>query len=487
MLNLLFKQTNFINKISKNIYNNNNIKPLSINYLNLFSNNNDNFINVNSVNNNNNFKQIYSNKCFFSKKKEKRIKKEKQVILREKSKKRREEIENTDIKSLPKSDLVYGQTNEDLKKLNYIIGQKTAKRIKETTRADWHTRFDNTAATTTNKKESYLTLKSKLSQELINAPLSDTLRIKQKLEHLEKYGTISKSDPNSKNQRFKNQEFDPKVLEKLKENKLGRFKQSKPKRGTTKLESIKKETSKGIERFFESKMKFIGAARNIESILPETLPEVAFIGRSNVGKSSLINALTQRGLAKTSDKPGQTQSINWFEIGSTLYLVDLPGYGFAFAKESLVEQWGEITHHYLTQRKCISCIFILIDSRHGLKDSDRNLLLELDKKKIKTHVILTKADLTNQEDLVKRIHITNQEIQNNYHYSITPVLPISSKNLAGISDLSKLIKVMKLKVKPIKINPNLQSKQILSPQDLKLKQLKIIEKKKEKLKSFLKK
>ncbi|KAM9981810.1 hypothetical protein ACTFIY_004132 [Dictyostelium cf. discoideum] len=493
MLNLIFKQTNFINKISKNIQNNNNnnniIKPLSINYLNIFSNNdnnNNNFINVNNINNNNNnnFKKIYSNKCFFSNKKEKLIKKEKQSILREKSKKRKLLIENTDIKSLPKSDLIYGQTNEDLKKLNYIIGEKAAKRIKESTRADWHTRQNkiSSSSSTTN----YLLLKSKLSKDLINSPLSQTLQIKQQLEELEKHGKISNIDPNSKNQKFKNQKFDPKQLEKLKELKLGKFKQNKPKRGTTKLETIKKEVSKGIERFFDSKMKFIGAAKTKDSFLPETLPEVAFIGRSNVGKSSLINALTQRGLAKTSDKPGQTQSINWFELGSTLYLVDLPGYGFAFAKESLVEQWSDITIHYLTQRKCINCVFILIDSRHGLKDSDRNLLLELDKNKIKTHIILTKADLTKPEDLVKRISITNQEIQTNYRYSTTPVLPISSKNLSGISDLSKLIKVMKLKVKPIKINPNLQSKQILSPKDFQLKKLKNLEKKKEKLKKLVK-
>ncbi|EAL68994.1 hypothetical protein DDB_G0276985 [Dictyostelium discoideum AX4] len=489
MLNLLFKQTNFINKISKNIQNNNInlIKPLSINYLNLFSNNNNNnnnnnFINVNNINNNN-FKQIYSNKCFFSNKKEKKIKKEKQSILREKSKKRKLIIENTDIKSLPKSDLIYGQTNEDLKKLNYIIGEKSAKRIKESTRADWHVRQQQNKISSSSTN--YLLLKSKLSKDLINAPLSETLKIKKQLEELEKNGKISNIDPNSKNQKFKNQQFDPKQLEKLKELKLGKFKQNKPKRGTTKLETIKKEVSKGIERFFDSKMKFIGAAKNIDSFLPETLPEVAFIGRSNVGKSSLINALTQRGLAKTSDKPGQTQSINWFELGSTLYLVDLPGYGFAFAKETLVEQWSDITIHYLTERKCISCVFILIDSRHGLKDSDRNLLLELDKKKIKTHIILTKADLTKPEDLVKRISITNQEIQTNYRYSTTPVLPISSKNLSGISDLSKLIKVMKLKVKPIKINPNLQSKQILSPQDFQLKKLKNLEKKKEKLKKLV--
>ncbi|KAN0022874.1 hypothetical protein ACTFIU_005615 [Dictyostelium citrinum] len=491
MLNLLFKQTNLINKISKNIQNNNNniklIKPLSINYLNLFSNNyinNDNFINVNSINNNN-FKEIYSNKCFFSNKKEKKIKKVKQTILKEKIKKRREEIENTDLKSLPKSDLVYGQSNEDLKKLNYIVGEKASKRIKESTRAGWHIRHQNKTNTSTLKSIDYL--KSKLSKDLINAPLSQTLKIKQQLEDLEKHGKISTSDPNSKNQKFKNQDFDPKQLEKLKQNKLGKFKQNKPKKGTTKLETIRKEVSKDIERFFGSKLKFIGAARTVESFLPESLPEVAFIGRSNVGKSSLINALTQRGLAKTSNKPGQTQSINWFELGSTLYLVDLPGYGFAFAKESVVEKWSEITTHYLTERKCISCIFILIDSRHGLKDSDRNLLLELDKKKIKTHVILTKADLTLPEDLVKRIQITNEEIQTNYRYSTTPVLPISAKNLSGISDLSKLIKVMKLKVKPIKINPNLKSKQILSPEDFKLKKLNIQEKKKEKLKKLIKK
>ncbi|KAK5577983.1 hypothetical protein RB653_002931 [Dictyostelium firmibasis] len=426
MLNLLFKQTNFLNKITQNVQNNT-----------------------------------------------------KQSILREKVKKRRNEIENTDLKTLPKSDLVYGQTNEDLKRLDFILGQKSAKRIKESTRAGWHERHQNKSS-----KQSYTELKSKLSQDLINAPLSQTLKIKQKQEYLEKHKNIPNKDPDSKNQIFKNQKFDSTLLEKIKEKKLGKFKQEKPKQGTTKLETVRKEATKDIERFFGSKLKFIGAARSSSSFLPETLPEVAFIGRSNVGKSSLINALTQRGLAKTSSKPGQTQSINWFELGSTLYLVDLPGYGFAFAKEQKLEEWSEITHHYLTERKCISCIFILVDSRHGLKDSDRQLLLELDKNKIKTHIILTKADLTLQGDLVKRIHLVNEEIEKNYHYSALPVLPISSKNFTGISDLSKLIKLMKLKVKPIKTNPNLQPKQILSPQDFELKKQKLLEKKKENLRKL---
>ncbi|EGC35823.1 hypothetical protein DICPUDRAFT_151784 [Dictyostelium purpureum] len=398
-------------------------------------------------------------KYFYASKKQEE-KKRKQQIIKTKSKAREELIKKTDIKQLPKSNLSYAKKNEDIKKLNLIVGEKSSKRLKESTRADWHLRLQKTKD---------------------NGPTKNTTR-----SNLSATAQAAAAEASSKNKKFEKLEYDAKLLETIKEKRLGIHRIYKQKRGTTKLESVKKEVKKGIERFFDSKMKLIGSAKSLHSFLPETLPEVAFIGRSNVGKSSLINALTQRGMAKTSDKPGFTQSINWYEIGSTLYLVDLPGYGFAFAKDVKLESWENITHEYLTTRKTLKCVYILVDARHGLKDSDRTLLLELDKKKIKTHIVLTKADLVLQINLAKRIQITTDELKN-YHHSILPIITVSSRSLAGVADLSKQIKTKKLFVKPVKENPNKKSKVILPPKEFEEKKQLKKEKKANSLKKLLKK
>ena len=131
-----------------------------------------------------------------------------------------------------------------------------------------------------------------------------------------------------------------------------------------------------------------------EAYLPDSgLIEVAFAGRSNVGKSSLINALTNRkGLARTSNTPGRTQEINFFRLGDALVLVDLPGYGFAQAPKGQVDAWTDLIERYLKGRQPLRRVCLLIDGRHGLKASDRDAMTLMDRSAVSYQVVLTKMD-----------------------------------------------------------------------------------------------
>ncbi|MBK6896292.1 MAG: YihA family ribosome biogenesis GTP-binding protein [Alphaproteobacteria bacterium] len=128
--------------------------------------------------------------------------------------------------------------------------------------------------------------------------------------------------------------------------------------------------------------------------LPETdRPEVAFAGRSNVGKSSLVNALTGRKtLARTSNTPGRTQQLNFFNLGDALNLVDMPGYGYAKVSKTQIADWTKLIFKYLRGRANLRCVFVLVDARHGLKDSDGELMDMLDEAAVSYRVVLTKID-----------------------------------------------------------------------------------------------
>jgi len=144
---------------------------------------------------------------------------------------------------------------------------------------------------------------------------------------------------------------------------------------------------------FAQECRFVAGTATLDRLPPEALPEVAFAGRSNVGKSSLINALTGRNtLARTSVTPGRTQQINFFDLGGRLMLVDLPGYGYAQAPKHLVKQWTGLVNDYLRGRPGLRRVCILIDSRHGLKDVDREAMAMLDTAAVVYQVVLTKAD-----------------------------------------------------------------------------------------------
>ena len=158
---------------------------------------------------------------------------------------------------------------------------------------------------------------------------------------------------------------------------------------------------------FESKGKVlfdqdIVFARGVqtESDLPTLrLPEIAFAGRSNVGKSSLINALTGKTIARASNTPGRTQELNFFQVGKQFFLVDLPGYGFAAAPKKLVEMWTQLIHNYLRGRQQLKRVFLLIDARHGLKKVDEDIMKMLDKAGVSYYLVLTKADKLKQSEM----------------------------------------------------------------------------------------
>ena len=144
---------------------------------------------------------------------------------------------------------------------------------------------------------------------------------------------------------------------------------------------------------FAQSCSFVTSATGEANLPPMTLPEVAFAGRSNVGKSSLLNALTGRKtLARTSNTPGRTQQLNFFDLGGRLMLVDLPGYGYARASKSAIKQWTGLTRRFLKGRANLRRVCLLIDARHGLKDSDDEIMKELDSAAVSYQAVLTKVD-----------------------------------------------------------------------------------------------
>ena len=146
-------------------------------------------------------------------------------------------------------------------------------------------------------------------------------------------------------------------------------------------------------RLFAGPCEFVAGAATREAIPGPGLPEVAFVGRSNAGKSSLINALTGRAsLARVSHTPGRTRQINFFRLGGKLMLVDLPGYGYAHASKALTAQWQRLIFDYLRGRPNLARVFVLVDARRGLLDVDREAMGLLDKAAVSYLVVLTKMD-----------------------------------------------------------------------------------------------
>ena len=146
-------------------------------------------------------------------------------------------------------------------------------------------------------------------------------------------------------------------------------------------------------RLFAGPCDFVRGALTADQLPEPDLPEVAFAGRSNVGKSSLINALTGRNdLARASNTPGRTRQINFFDLGGRLMLVDLPGYGYARASKKEIIRWNRLIHDYLRGRPNLRRVVLLIDARHGLKDSDEAVMTVLDDAAVSTLLVLTKID-----------------------------------------------------------------------------------------------
>jgi GTP-binding protein len=190
-------------------------------------------------------------------------------------------------------------------------------------------------------------------------------------------------------------------------------------------------------KLFAGDWRFTFAAPSIETLPPMAGLEVAFAGRSNVGKSSLINALTGRNnLARTSHTPGRTQELIFFEgpEKAGLRLVDMPGYGYAAAPKAKVAAWTALIHKFLQGRSSLARVYVLIDARHGLKDVDLDVLKTLDRAAVSYQVVLTKADQVKQAELTARIAETEAALAK--HPAAFPdVLATSSRAGTGMSEL----------------------------------------------------
>ena len=204
---------------------------------------------------------------------------------------------------------------------------------------------------------------------------------------------------------------------------------------------------KGIgRRFFGGKWEFIRGVPSMKFLPPEGPPEIAFAGRSNVGKSSLINALTGTpGLARTSNTPGRTQELNYFvpegefEDGiPPLALVDMPGYGFAKAPKDVVENWTKLIYSYLQGRTTLQRVYVLIDARHGIKKNDGEIFDLLDKAAVSYQLVLTKIDKIKPPALEK-LKLATPEAIAKRPAAFPAIVATSSEKNTGVDDLKAAI------------------------------------------------
>lgn len=201
------------------------------------------------------------------------------------------------------------------------------------------------------------------------------------------------------------------------------------------------ELAEQARRLFAGPIEFLKSAPELKFLPDADVPEIAFAGRSNVGKSSLLNALTNRkGLARTSNTPGRTQELNFFDVGSPLQLrlVDMPGYGFAEAPKDLVRRWRYLINDYLRGRAVLKRALVLVDARHGLKDVDRDMMRMLDDAAVGYHLVLTKGDKVKPSALGALYEATMVEAAK--HPAAHPsIFTTSSETGSGIAELRTAI------------------------------------------------
>lgn len=192
-------------------------------------------------------------------------------------------------------------------------------------------------------------------------------------------------------------------------------------------------------RLFAGDWKFLSAAGSVASLPAMRGTEIAFAGRSNVGKSSLINALTgRRALARTSNTPGRTQELIFFGGPDRLVLVDLPGYGYAAAAKSKVTTWTRLIHDYLRGRAALARVYVLIDARHGLKIADDHILNTLSQAAVSHQVVLTKCDQVSDAALAERSEAV-QAAMRKRPAAFPGLIATSARSGAGIAELRAAI------------------------------------------------
>jgi GTP-binding protein len=206
-------------------------------------------------------------------------------------------------------------------------------------------------------------------------------------------------------------------------------------------DKVAAEIAERARKLFAGPIEFVKSAPELKFLPDADVPEIAFAGRSNVGKSSLLNALTNRkGLARTSNTPGRTQELNIFDVGSPpqIRLIDMPGYGFADAPKDMVKRWRFLVNDYLRGRAVLKRALVLVDSRHGLKEVDRDVMTMLDDAAVSYHLVLTKGDKVKPSALGSLYETTIVEARK--HPAAHPsIFTTSSETGSGIAELRTAI------------------------------------------------
>ena len=199
---------------------------------------------------------------------------------------------------------------------------------------------------------------------------------------------------------------------------------------------------------FARECRFAAGAAIAAQLSADTLPEVAFAGRSNVGKSSLVNALTGRNtLARTSNTPGRTRQVNFFDLGGRLMLVDLPGYGYARASKGEIKRWNTLIHDYLRGRASLRRVVVLIDARRGVRESDIEVMARLDETAVVYQAVLTKIDKLSVGELEAAREAVSRELSRR-PAAHPEVLATSSPEGVGIAELRAELSALSLPPAP---------------------------------------
>lgn len=193
------------------------------------------------------------------------------------------------------------------------------------------------------------------------------------------------------------------------------------------------------EELFRQPCRFVKSVVALDHLPEGNLPEIAFAGRSNVGKSSLLNAIfNMNALARVSNTPGRTQALNFFILGESFFLVDMPGYGYAQAPKGLVASWNDLLRLYLSGRPQLKRVYLLIDSRHGIKPNDSEIMTMLDKAAVSYQAVLTKTDKVSNQQVEQR----KDEVVATFakHPALYPVvLATSAVKKQGLEELKQAL------------------------------------------------